>query len=972
MATSTEIKQRANTLADKTDVNSITPKEVGGIMYDLASHGENVLRNGGTLGIRKVYESVAAMEADSTNPKDFWGDPIKKGNLVVIYDGTTTGVDNNKIYAFMKPGWELATKLDAAYATKAETDAKLAELGSNLILDSSGKIEIQENNPHGTIRYNYSFIANKTYTIDIVPDNGVVYTYMVFHYVDGTSNNYLNTGTYTFIPSKDIVYFDIMYSSDMTANNVDIVIESDRDIINYAPEYSQFNGVFKRFGMIESVEYLSQNKSVRLRESRGSWVFGFKIDINVSPFKIGDSLCVGFKNVTLNEGSGSVNFACYDNNEQRVSSLIATNLVTSELLGLTLDIVANTKYIVAFIQGSTKLDATLGECILIQGNAIKDNYKYSRNVLGDNYITAINYAPYYPNFKKALLPNDMSVLISSNNRAKISSDTGAKVFGFQVKLEDTPFAEGDWITIRVKDVILNSGNGFLMLLFYDANENRLGALGSVSLTTSDYLELYKEIPQGTDLIVARFQSSGTLDAEVGEFIFTKNNIKGNNIKWIRNEIISGSASSSNSQTVFVDGDLGDDSNNGTKQMPLKTLTEAVRKTGDNANIIISGNVYDRLNIKEKDSQKTIRIVGEQGKVNRIILGQKIESATLVQDNIYQYSIGSFPSDSTSYCLWQHDIKDSRTAIAETEKHPLQRGKTYRLDSTKLSRVSSLDEVKSSSNPVFYHDSNNGILYFRIVEGSSLADNPIFLPTPDAAIYGNDGSVKLEMVNIEVWYSNMDLTGCDGAILTECAVKFGVNGGFSWKDCNGIQFIRCEACGTHDYDNNYGDGFSVGSTISEPTTSKCATAVMYDCWSHDNHDDGYSDHLNNETTIDGGLFEYNDGGVTTSYGSKDIVRNVYARNNTEAGITVYGGSAEGTEAFVSNCICENNSPYNYSVVNGGARKTKGTFVNCISINAGNTGYYASGSNVEMTVINCYDNGSPNAKSANVSSKNSNIV
>lgn len=132
MATSDEIKQRASALAEKTDVNSITPKEVGGIMYDLASHGENVLRNGGTLGIRKVYESVAAMEADSTNPKDFWGDPIKKGNLVVIYDGTTTGVDNNKIYAFMKPGWELATKLDVAYATKAETDAKLSELGSKL------------------------------------------------------------------------------------------------------------------------------------------------------------------------------------------------------------------------------------------------------------------------------------------------------------------------------------------------------------------------------------------------------------------------------------------------------------------------------------------------------------------------------------------------------------------------------------------------------------------------------------------------------------------------------------------------------------------------------------------------------------------------------------------------------------------------------------------------------------------------
>lgn len=146
MATSSEIKARAKALAEKTDVNSITPKEVGGIMSDLASHSENVLRNGGTLGIRKVYESVSAMEADSTNPVDFWGNPIKKGNLVVIYDGTTTGVDNNKVYAFMNPGWELSTELDAGYATrreitelKDETDTKLSELGSEVF--SSRKME---------------------------------------------------------------------------------------------------------------------------------------------------------------------------------------------------------------------------------------------------------------------------------------------------------------------------------------------------------------------------------------------------------------------------------------------------------------------------------------------------------------------------------------------------------------------------------------------------------------------------------------------------------------------------------------------------------------------------------------------------------------------------------------------------------------------------------------------------------------
>ena len=182
MTTSDEIKRKALELAEKTDSNSITPKEVGGIMHDLASLGENAIRNGGTLGVRKVYESVAAMEAD-TNPVDLWGNPIKKGNLVVIYDGTTTGTDNNKVYAFMNPGWELATYLDAGYATRYEvkrlsdevekkadaesTTAKLNELTNEV----ASKADAEETNEKlselgsevdGIKGYNQSYSTNKT------------------------------------------------------------------------------------------------------------------------------------------------------------------------------------------------------------------------------------------------------------------------------------------------------------------------------------------------------------------------------------------------------------------------------------------------------------------------------------------------------------------------------------------------------------------------------------------------------------------------------------------------------------------------------------------------------------------------------------------------------------------------------------------------------------------------------------------
>lgn len=207
MATSDEIKQRASALAEKTDVNSITPKEVGGIMYDLASHSENVLRNGGTLGIRKVYESVAAMEADSTNPKDFWGDPIKKGNLVVIYDGTNTGVDNNKIYAFLKPGWQIATHLDAGYATKASLDAAIENIllqfrdSENALNESIGNLEETVTGNKQEVDAKLSELGSKVVgnSLALYDTSTELDSVILTRWISSVTNSYnLKNGEYTF------------------------------------------------------------------------------------------------------------------------------------------------------------------------------------------------------------------------------------------------------------------------------------------------------------------------------------------------------------------------------------------------------------------------------------------------------------------------------------------------------------------------------------------------------------------------------------------------------------------------------------------------------------------------------------------------------------------------------------------------------------------------------------------------------
>lgn len=119
MTTIYDIKKQADELSSKTNINSIPPSEVGGLIRNLADYASNIEINGGSLGIRKVYVSVAAMEAD-TEPIGLDGKPLKRGNLVAIYDGTDTGADNNKIYSYQKPGWVLTSKMDAAYALKSD------------------------------------------------------------------------------------------------------------------------------------------------------------------------------------------------------------------------------------------------------------------------------------------------------------------------------------------------------------------------------------------------------------------------------------------------------------------------------------------------------------------------------------------------------------------------------------------------------------------------------------------------------------------------------------------------------------------------------------------------------------------------------------------------------------------------------------------------------------------------------------
>lgn len=137
---SADIKRRAIELSQQTDIDTIPPTEVGGIMLETVEYIEDVELNGSSLGIRKTYATVAAMEAD-TNPRDdFDNTPLRRGMLVSIYNQEDPeAADNGSIYSYQKPGWQFRSKVDAGYATYVYLAQELAKKQSILVSGSNIK-----------------------------------------------------------------------------------------------------------------------------------------------------------------------------------------------------------------------------------------------------------------------------------------------------------------------------------------------------------------------------------------------------------------------------------------------------------------------------------------------------------------------------------------------------------------------------------------------------------------------------------------------------------------------------------------------------------------------------------------------------------------------------------------------------------------------------------------------------------------
>ena len=113
MDTIYNLLKRAKVLKEKSQVDSITPEEVGKLHEDTLAYIASLEQSADGLGIKKVYQSKSAMEAD-TDPVGTNGKTLRYGQLVSIYDDAhADSSENGNIYAYQKPGWLLMGKISA-------------------------------------------------------------------------------------------------------------------------------------------------------------------------------------------------------------------------------------------------------------------------------------------------------------------------------------------------------------------------------------------------------------------------------------------------------------------------------------------------------------------------------------------------------------------------------------------------------------------------------------------------------------------------------------------------------------------------------------------------------------------------------------------------------------------------------------------------------------------------------------------
>lgn len=237
-------------------------------------------------------------------------------------------------------------------------------------------------------------------------------------------------------------------------------------------------------------------------------------------------------------------------------------------------------------------------------------------------IKTTNYAPYYNEFN--LQGSAMNVVRTRTTLSYTVNNAGTTAFiGYDFNLADSPFEIGDVIGYGADNVVVSSATTAAMYCIFYNDSTEISRL-ALQLSAGGFCTHSGTIPENTTRILIRFQISGVGAAiSVGDNYLTKGEINKLS-EWERQSIKRGTTVNTTAAVVYVDAVNGNDTNPGTTESAaLATFAAAFSKTGVDTTIILIGDTTERLNIKTKSNQRSVRLIGKRGLVNRIIAEQKL-------------------------------------------------------------------------------------------------------------------------------------------------------------------------------------------------------------------------------------------------------------------------------------------------------------------------------------------------------------
>ena len=435
------------------------------------------------------------------------------------------------------------------------------------------------------------------------------------------------------------------------------------------------------------------------------------------------------------------------------------------------------------------------------------------------------------------------------------------------------------------------------------------------------------------------------------------------VQWDGTVVMQDGSTMKSAKTVYYVSTSGNDNNNGTQSSPLATVDKAL-ELGADVIYLEGGRYFQQIDLSKTNKSK-VKISNISANTRVIFTDADRKLATSATQTSGYTRIYQFPCnitfDDNNKWIFQEDVADINTLIDDNDRLPSQRGYKYRCYSTKIVKCQSttlsdaLNEIENAEENEYKWYLDNGILYCSC-RNEIGSDTPISYSLGKTLFLHPNKNTSVELIGISCQFIGINITDMINPQVIDCQVfNYYGSGGIEYSRSIDANIVRCEIA--HIFSGSVGDGINAHGQTGGGPVAHNVTATITDCWSHDNNDDGFSDHECCESVIIGGLYEHNGkAGITPSYGSHCTCRNVISRNNYN-GFYYFGEASQAEQGqygqlLCIDCVSESNiygdrqAHAGYLSAGNGNRVT---LVNCKSLN-NRYGYYAS-SGTSMRMIDC---------------------